>query len=251
MAPLPDSRQAVAISAPTDSEVARLGRRLAATPIEGLTAVEYVDRAAARALGEALSRPARDQPLVLVEIEAPSSAEGRRRIGQVERLTGAGTRLPAPTVFADADELWTIRGESGDRLDRELGPRLREDVGVPLDRLAGLFTAIRRIGRRHRVAVYLYGHLGQGNLHPNFVVEPDSPLAGKIRRELLTEVHRLGGTISAEHGMGRAKSRYFGLEHDAASRRLWRRLKAECDPDGILNPGVLDPPGRASRARGP
>lgn len=241
LAPLPALRVGLAIPVGSDRQASRLGEALASGRVDGLSAVEYVDGLAAEGLAEELPASARGQALVLLEVEASCARERQDRIARI-RAVAARVSVAGPVAeFPDADRLWTVRGESGDRLDRLLGPRLREDVAVPLDRLEGLFAVIRWLGRRYGVRVHVYGHLGEGNLHPNFAVDPASRRAAALRRALLVEVHRLGGTVSAEHGLGRTKRAFFALEHDRTSRRLWRALKAACDPDGVLNPGVLSP----------
>ncbi|HUI38704.1 MAG TPA: FAD-linked oxidase C-terminal domain-containing protein, partial [Thermoplasmata archaeon] len=91
------------------------------------------------------------------------------------------------------------------------------------------------------VPLYVYGHLGQGNLHPNFVLDPASGAAGRLRRRLYEETYRLGGTIGAEHGLGIRKRAFLAHEVGGPAVALLQRIKDACDPDGILNPGKLLP----------
>lgn len=243
VAPLAERRLGLAV--PVASEL-RLGAallRLLATPAPSLSAVEYVDRATASALSEEPgSRLPGDSALALLELETDADSEERAIERLLERLRLAGFGEDA-RVYPDADELWTLRGQSGAVLDRRLGARVREDVAVPWSRLDEFLREIQAIGSRFGVTVYLYGHLGDGSLHPQYVIDPSTETARSIRRELLLAARRFGGTVSAEHGIGLLKAPYLALEHGGEAVRLLRSVKGLCDPDGILNPGKLFPPG--------
>ena len=84
---------------------------------------------------------------------------------------------------------------------------------------------------------YLFGHLGDGNLHVN-VVGPD-PDDDAVDDAVLRLVADFGGSISAEHGIGRAKAPWLGLSRSPEEQAAFRAIKAALDPAGILNPGVL------------
>jgi FAD/FMN-containing dehydrogenase len=93
--------------------------------------------------------------------------------------------------------------------------------------------------RRPAAAAWMWGHIGEGNLHLNITgVDPaDEDLDDLVLRM----VAESGGSISAEHGIGRAKQRWLPLVRSAEELALWRAVKAAFDPTGTLNPGVLLP----------
>jgi len=220
--------------------------------VPGLAAAEYLDRACAAALSEGRAAPWPDgTALLLLEIEGSSGAETEARLATLESALG-GVGLAAPAaVIDDAEELWTLRGESSIVLDERVGQRIREDVAVPLAAVDRLVRELERIAARERVRLYLFAHLGEGSLHPNYVVDPASPAAARIRAAVLGASVRLGGTISAEHGIGRLKVPYLVDEVGDAGIRVLRAVKAACDPDGILNPGKIYPdPAPPRGARG-
>jgi FAD/FMN-containing dehydrogenase len=247
LAPRPTLREGWAVPLPKGLSIGAVARRLARAPGTGLSAVEYLDQGAASALAE--TQPV-DWPtgsaLLLLELEAdgPTEAAGRRRrVRSALRSVGVTGR---PAVFPDADELWTIRGASGVVLEERMGRHVREDVAVPLGRIDALVHTLERIGRTAHVPLYLYGHLGEGSLHPNYVVDPTTPAAEEVRTAVLTASLDLGGTVSAEHGIGRLKVPFLRREVGETAVDLLDAVKRRCDPDGILNPGKLYP----GRARG-
>lgn len=242
LAPLPPVRRGLVVPLPDDARLGAIAGHLAQAPTDGLSAVEYVDRPCAAALAEGGREigPG-DSAWLLLEVEAARPAEADRATDAIaSRLAAAGVRAP-PRVFEDADELWTRRGESSTALDRRIGHRIREDVAVPPARTDEMLAELARIAADERVPLFLFGHLGEGSLHPNFAVDPTSAAAGRIRERTLRTALALGGTISAEHGIGLLKRPFLELELGAPAVDLLRAVKRWCDPDGILNPGHLYP----------
>lgn len=240
LAPLPARRAGLAVPLPDGRPLAPVARALATAAGLGLSAVEYLDRGCAEALArvENARLPA-DRALLLLEVESADEAEETRHLEAIG-ATLIGLGIPeAPSVYPEADRLWTLRGQSGTALDRTLGPRVREDVCVPLSRLDPMLEAIAAAAREAGVPLYLYAHLGQGSLHPNFAIDPARPTAARLREAVLRAALRLGGTVSGEHGIGRVKAPFLPGEIGDGGVRLLRALKRACDPDGILNPGTL------------
>ncbi|HTP54453.1 MAG TPA: FAD-binding oxidoreductase [Thermoplasmata archaeon] len=254
LAPLPAVRRGLVVSLEDGVALGAVAARFARTTPSGLSAVEYVDRGTAAALGEGgMPLGPGEHAVLLLEVEADDRAEADRRTARIAGELSAVGAGSAFLPFDDADEMWTRRGESGTVLDRRLGVRVREDVAVPPGRVDDLLAAVRRIAKEERVPLYLYGHLGEGSLHPNFAVDPGTPAADRIRARTMEAALALGGTISGEHGIGRLKRSFVERELGApAVAWLWA-VKRWCDPDGILNPGKLypPPPGDGGPSRSP
>ena len=127
------------------------------------------------------------------------------------------------------------------------GRYLRTDVSVPISRLADFVTdTLQALGKNHPEALAVtYGHVGDGNLHLNIV--PPAGLAGEAVERLFhaaeavifDRVDRYGGSISAEHGIGRVKQRAFLERVDDVTLDLASRLKAALDPKHILSDGRI------------
>lgn len=120
-----------------------------------------------------------------------------------------------------------------------LGVVHKLDVTVPLPGLAAFCDEVHTVVRaaRPRAACWLFGHVGDGNVHVNITgVDPDDD---DIDEQVLTLVIDRGGSISAEHGIGVAKRRWLARNRSAGDLDTMRRIKAALDPAGICNPGVL------------
>lgn len=138
--------------------------------------------------------------------------------------------------------LWAVR-ESVSQYPRILGPITPFDIGIPLDRMIAAVAELEsRIKARWPDAQTLsYGHMGDSNLH--LVVNVPSCGAAQPTGEIKTLVYDLtrdlGGTVSAEHGIGTLKRDVMGHSRSAAELATMRTIKAALDPRGILNPGKV------------
>jgi FAD/FMN-containing dehydrogenase len=137
-------------------------------------------------------------------------------------------------------ELWRHR-EAHTEMVNALGVPHKLDVTLPLDGLAAFVADVRAAVARvaPEAVTVLFGHVADGNVHVN-VVGP-APDDDAVDDEVLQLVAERGGSISAEHGIGRAKVRWLHLARSAAELDAYRGIKAALDPAGILNPHVLIP----------
>lgn len=143
--------------------------------------------------------------------------------------------------------LWQIR-ESIPEANRRIGSISSHDISVPLSLIPEFIgKAGRALEKQGDFRINCFGHLGDGNLHYNVF-----PLAGKTRadhvddRDRVKEIvhdlaHSLGGSVSAEHGIGRLKVDDLTRYADPAKLAMMRAIKDALDPDGIMNPGAVVP----------
>jgi FAD/FMN-containing dehydrogenase len=161
--------------------------------------------------------------------------------GAVDALGGAPV-LDA-VIAEDAGrraELWRYR-EAHTEMVNALGVPHKLDVTLPLPALAAFLddvrTAVARVAPG--AITVLFGHVADGNVHVN-VVGP-APDDDTVDDAVLQLVAERGGSISSEHGIGRAKVRWLHLARSAAELDAYRAIKSALDPAGILNPHVLIP----------
>ncbi len=116
-----------------------------------------------------------------------------------------------------------------------------EDVGVPRSRVPDMLRAVERIAAKHEVMIGTFGHAGDGNLHPDLILERGDPRAADITKAVQADLYQaaldLGGTVTGEHGIGSARTEWLEPQRGADAVRVMRSIKAALDPQGLLNPG--------------
>ncbi|MCU1392348.1 MAG: FAD-binding oxidoreductase [Ilumatobacteraceae bacterium] len=157
----------------------------------------------------------------------------------VQRLAGV-----ADVAVADGDArrhaLWRYREEHTLAINTVGAPH-KLDITVPVEQLAGFVRDIPGViaTRRPQARTWMFGHVGDGNLHVNITgLDPDDEAADEV---VFGHVVGLGGSISAEHGIGTAKKQWLHLNRSAAEIDAMRAIKHALDPDGVMNPNALLP----------
>lgn len=145
----------------------------------------------------------------------------------------------------ESDSLWQARRSVSPALARRRPNKLGEDVCVPVSAIPALVERVRDIARRHDLLIPVFGHAGDGNLHPNILCDRSDPNEiARVReaaREIFEAALALGGTLSGEHGIGVLKKQFMERDLGADALALMRRIKDAVDPHGIMNPGKVFP----------
>lgn len=207
---------------------------LAARTVPGLNAAEFFSAAGQSLLTKyaGLADPIPGSAVYLL-----LEADGPGALDTLANLLGDNKAVVAQTS-TDRDRIWSYR----ERLPEAagfLGRPLKLDVAVPASAWVRLNTevhdAIAAVDPGAHVV--LFGHVADGNTHVNIV--PAAAADGRHEDAVLSLVAALGGSISAEHGIGTQKARWLHLARTAPELALFARLRRAFDPAGILNPNVL------------
>jgi len=196
-----------------------------------------------RARGSAVPDLPPGQGWLFVEV----AGDGREDLlpGLVDASGALGHRVVASV--AEATALWRIREDGAGLAARSLGgPAYSgwEDAAVPPASLGAWLRDFEGLLREFRLDAVPYGHFGDGCVHAR--IDFDFTDGGGRFREFLEAaalgLQRYGGSLSGEHGDGRARSELLPTMYDDRSLALFRAVKHAADPDGLLNPGVLVDP---------
>ncbi|HEY2146042.1 MAG TPA: FAD-binding oxidoreductase [Steroidobacteraceae bacterium] len=187
---------------------------------------------------------------LLIELGSPNPNQNLTGLltAELEDAAAAGIVKDAmlATSLAQAQAMWKLR-ESVPEAQRRHGASIKHDVSVPLSAIPELIERGTALARElaPEGEVVSYGHAGDGNLHFNVSQKPGADLASFLGRTHALEaamfdlVESLGGSISAEHGIGRLKAEEFARRADAVELAVMHELKRALDPKGILNPGKV------------
>jgi FAD/FMN-containing dehydrogenase len=224
----------VIIGASSLAEVHALARAAVAR-VPGLISAEFFTQGGLDILtahaGLAPPLPAAHPAYLLLE------ADGRSALEDLADLIGDHDAVVGEDAAARR-RLWSYR-ERHPEAAGFLGTPIKLDVSVPAGNWVRLASEAAEVitATDPGAGVVTFGHVADGNVHVNIV--PDGPADGRHEDALLRFVADLGGSISAEHGIGALKANWLGLARTDAERELFRRIRAAFDPAGILNPHVL------------
>ncbi|MFI1915729.1 FAD-binding and (Fe-S)-binding domain-containing protein [Nocardia sp. NPDC020380] len=181
---------------------------------------------------------------LLIEIEGETAGQAVET-AELLRNTAHAVDSRLVTDRAEAQSLWGIRADGAGLAGRTPDGRPAwpgwEDAAVPPDQLGAYLREFEQLTREHGVDGLLYGHFGDGCIH----VRLDLPIADAPQRfrafleDAAQQVVKFGGSLSGEHGDGRARSALLRYMYSEAALAAFAGFKALFDPDDVLNPGVL------------
>jgi glycolate oxidase len=208
--------------------------------------LEFLDNFTIRAV-EGFSNvglPVDAAALLLVEVDGhPAQVEeDAEKVEQVCRERGARDIRVAETA-AERDNVWAARRAALSALAKLKPTVVLEDATVPRSKIPEMVRAIQDIGERYQLDIGTFGHAGDGNLHPTILTDKRNRVEWERVEAAVDAIFEkalaLGGTLSGEHGIGLAKSKYLEQETSPGTIKYSRRIKAALDPNGILNPGKI------------
>jgi FAD/FMN-containing dehydrogenase len=205
--------------------------------VPAIRAAEYFEAAGLALVRAHAGLPApldAEYPAYLL-VDITGSEDFSERLADLELITDASVAMDGPARTA----LWAYRERHTESISAAGIPH-KLDVAMPVSRLAGFRAELDEVVRASggpQARAIVFGHLAAGNLHVN-VLGP-SPDDDAVDDAVLALAAAHGGTISAEHGIGRAKAAALHLSRTPAEIAAMRAVKSGLDPAGLLNPGVL------------
>jgi glycolate oxidase len=223
------------------------GQGVANITASGISPVtlELMDKFTIAAVDEAYNLGLDRDAAAMLMVESDlggDAAAAELAVAEQACVKAGATSVLVSADTAEADWLRQARRGAHGSLERAGAARM-DDVGVPRSRVPEMIDRIVEIAARHDVPVGIFGHAGDGNLHPTYVLDRDDPEAeAKIdgtRDEIYRAALELGGTVTGEPGTGLAKKRWLELQRGARGVEVMRSIKRALDPDNLLNPGKV------------
>jgi glycolate oxidase len=239
--PLPPARRTLLARF---EDTARAAEAVSAVIASGVVPaiLELMGARTVEAVGSYLERDLGRGVLLLVEVDGSRSGCGEDASKTADILKNSfGADLEESR--AEEELYWKARRSVLPALTRLAPSVILEDVTVPRSVLPDMVEKTRMIAGKYGLDLAVFGHAGDGNLHPTLLVDGRDRDEMKRVEGAVPEMMRacidLGGTISGEHGIGLDKAPYLGLELGKTGVQIMRRLKESLDPRGIMNPGKM------------
>ncbi len=184
------------------------------------------------------------EALLLLEVDGETwEVDGQlEKVLELCRANGAEQIRVAETA-AERAVLWKARKSVSGACGKISPTKIGEDVAVPPGSVPDMIRAVGELAERYQIKMVVFGHAGDGNLHPNILTDKRDPAemarAEEAIGELFARALALGGTLSGEHGIGFMKAPYLLQELGRDGYLAQRAVKVALDPEGILNPGKI------------
>lgn len=208
--------------------------------------LEFLDRVTIHCVEDFahIGLPLDCEAVLLMETDGHPAAveEEANAMEQIALRMGARQVRVAETP-EDAARLATARRAAFSALARVAPTTILEDATVPRSELTRMVAHIQEVGKKHRLKIGTFGHMGDGNLHPTFLTnEKDADEMHRVEeamKEIFDFAIALGGTITGEHGVGLAKKAFLPAALGDKNLEVMKRMRRAFDPGGILNPGKM------------
>jgi len=243
--PLPPARKAMMA---TFAEVGKASETVAAIIAQRIVpaTLEFLDNFTIRAVEDYshAGLPVDAAALLLIEVDGHPAvvAEDAEKVEAICRRHGA-TQIHAAKDAAERDRVWSARRSALPALAKLKPTCVLEDATVPRSKIPAMIQALEEISRKFNLAIGTFGHAGDGNLHPTILTDRRNKTEwSRVEaavEAIFDQALGLGGTLSGEHGIGTAKSRFLEKEFGPGTILYSRRIKAAVDPHNILNPGKV------------
>jgi len=207
---------------------------------------ELLDANAVRAVNSHDHLGLAERPMLLMEFHgSPASVKEQAATVQEIAREHGGDHFQWATTQEERSKLWTARHRAYFAgLQMKPGSRtVTTDTCVPISRLAESVTSASEAAEAAGLMHYIVGHVGDGNFHLAYLVDPNVPAeretAERLNQELVRRAQAMDGTCTGEHGIGLHKMDFLVEEAGAGSVAMMRTLKRALDPKNIMNPGKI------------
>lgn len=202
------------------------------------SAIEFVDKITLKQIPQKFNQ--KNQCLFFVEYDSDTAL----KIKELQKIV-TGKISKKITKETEIQKWWRYRDSSlyyslkSIRMKNRI-PHIIEDAAVPIDKFEMLFSIINKLNQKFGTRAIMYGHAGNANIHVRLIADRSKTTRIKeIAKYYFTNIVKMKGTISAEHGDGLARSEYVKFQYGQQNYDVFSRVKKVFDPQGILNPGKI------------
>ncbi|MDO8774480.1 MAG: FAD-linked oxidase C-terminal domain-containing protein [Burkholderiaceae bacterium] len=243
--PLPEAISAAICSFPSIEAAVRSTIQIIQMGIP-IARVELIDNNTVRMVNAYAKLGLREEPLLLMEFHgSPTGVKEQAELVQEIASEFGGNAFEWATTPEERTRLWTARHNAYfAAIQSKPGCRaISTDTCVPISRLADCLLDSVAEADASGIPYFLVGHVGDGNFHFGYLIDPNKPeerdIAEQLNHALVTRALRLEGTCTGEHGVGLHKMDFLVSETGAGAVDMMRTIKRALDPKNIMNPGKI------------
>lgn len=243
--PLPEAISAAICSFPSIEAAVRTTIQVIQLGVP-IARVELIDHNTVRMVNAHSKLGLREEPMLLMEFHgSPAGVQEQAELVQAIASEHGGQAFEWATTPEERTRLWTARHNAYfAAIQSRPGCRaISTDTCVPISRLADCLLDSVTEADASGIPYFLVGHVGDGNFHFGYLLDPDDPkeraVAEKLNHDLVARALSLGGTCTGEHGVGLHKMGFLVDEAGAGAVDMMRTIKRALDPKNIMNPGKI------------
>jgi glycolate oxidase len=210
--------------------------------------IELMDQASILAVEnyEPCGLPKDAEAIILIELDGhPQAIFSEISLVQEVCLKHGAREIKVAQNEAEKNGLWRARKLVSPAIARIKPTKISEDICVPRSKIPLAFEKLQQIRDKYGLSMVIFGHAGDGNLHPNIMADIRDQAEMKRVEQAVAEIFEmaiaLGGTLSGEHGIGIMKAPFMELEMGPVALDMMKRIKKAWDPNNIMNPGKIFP----------
>jgi glycolate oxidase len=210
------------------------------------TTIEIMDRTTIQVVENFLKigLDTEKEAFLLLEVDG-SKYEVVNQLKQVKDICAAcgAVEVEAASTKEESDRLWKARRSISGACGKINPTKIGEDATVPRSKIPEMIVRLREIAEKNNLKMVIFGHAGDGNLHPNILTDKrnleEMERVEKVIGELFEAALSFGGTLSGEHGIGYMKAPFLKMEIGETGYQTLKKIKEVFDSRNILNPGKM------------
>lgn len=245
LVPKPEAVRTIMAVYPRLDDAAETNAAIVARGVTPAT-LEIMDQLALRTVEEYLriGLPVEAEAVLIIEVDGFREAVDRQAaiVAEICREMGA-SEVRVARDETEREEMWRVRRSVSTAITRIKPTKIGEDITVPVQQIPEMIRKVQYLRQKYGLDMVVYGHVGDGNLHPNIVADQRNKEEMARVEAALEEIARialgLGGTLSGEHGIGTLKAPYLEMAVGDVGVDVMRSIKRALDPHNVLNPGKM------------
>jgi D-lactate dehydrogenase (cytochrome) len=243
--PIPEAISAAVCSFPTIADAVNTTIQIIQLGVP-IARVELIDANTIRMVNKHSKLSLREEPMLLMEFHgSPASVKEQAETVQELASENGGAAFDWASTPEERTKLWTARHNAYfAALQSRAGCKIiSTDTCVPISRLADCLLDSIAETDASGIPYFLVGHVGDGNFHFGYILDPNDPnerlIAEDLNHKLVSRALKLEGTCTGEHGVGLHKMDFLVTEAGAGAVAMMRTIKQALDPNNIMNPGKI------------